>query len=48
MITNKIQESFIHLFQINHGSLLEISSAYHIFIKAFKSEFPGIDGLQIK
>ena len=39
-----IQESYIHLFQINAlvVSLLEISPKNHIFLKQFKSGFHSI------
>ena len=50
MIINKIQESYIHLFQIYtfvpnkpFGSLLEISPKNHIFLKRFNSEFQAIE-----
>ena len=41
MITSKIREYFTLLFQIKQfGSLLEISLASHVFLKAFNSKFP--------
>ena len=40
MITNKIQEYYIRLFQINQ--LLEISPTNHIFLKTFKLEYDEI------
>ena len=44
MITSKIREYCTLLFQIKlFGSLLEISLASHIFLKAFNSKFLEIE-----
>ena len=43
MIISKIQEYYIHLFQTNHGTLLEISPSNHIFLKTFNSEFQKVE-----
>ena len=50
MIINKIQESYIHLFQIYtfvpnkpFGSLLEISPKNHILLKTFNSELQATE-----
>ena len=39
---NKIQESYIHLFQ-TIGNLLEISPKNFVLLKTFKSEFQAIE-----
>ena len=44
MITNKIQEFYIHLFQKKpFGSLLEISPTNLIFLKAFNWQFQEVE-----
>ena len=44
MITSKIQEFYIHLFQKKpFGSLLEISPTNLIFIKAFNWELQEVE-----
>ena len=44
MIINKIQESYIHLFQVSHLVVYQkFSPKNHTFLKTFNSEFQAIE-----